>query len=179
MSYKLVDAAFTIFLPQREKSVLLAVCRHARDDGTQSRASLDTLSNETGLQLSSGKRAFRWLVDNKFIVKTSGTGGGRHSQTVSYSVLLPNADVVAALFSTYKKRGARSTGARSTGCRPSRTGCRLSRTGCRLSRTGCRLSRTGCRLSRMGCRLSRTGCRLSRTGCRLSYESVPNLSMNR
>jgi hypothetical protein len=100
VSYKLSDAARVIYLPAREKSVLRVLCDHAHDDGTESRASIYTLMMETGFKRGAVKYALRWLEENGFIVADTDKLGG-FQRPVTYSVLLPDADVVAALLSTY------------------------------------------------------------------------------
>jgi hypothetical protein len=97
VSYKLVDAALSFYLPAREKAVLVVLCKHAHDDGTQSRASIYTLTMESGFKRTAVKTALRWLEENSFIVAESGKQGGRNSQTVVYRILFPNADMLEAM----------------------------------------------------------------------------------
>jgi hypothetical protein len=115
VSYELVDATFAIGLPPTEKAVLLALCRHAHADGTGSYASVHTLAMEAGLGERTVKRALAALEARNYIVaeglpkdwrklsqEEGSKAGGRHGQTVTYKILIPNADVVAAVKATWK-----------------------------------------------------------------------------
>src|ERR1700733_12798442 len=106
MSYDLVDAAFYFKLPGIEKDILLALCKHAHADGTGSYASLRLLAFESGFSVRSVQNALRSLEAKNIIVAEGSKTGGRKSQTVHYKILLPNADMVAAVKSTWKRTGA-------------------------------------------------------------------------
>lgn len=110
MSFRLVDAAFIIKLPSSEKAVLFALCRHANDDGSDSYASVPMLAGEAGVSVSTAQRAIRALESRRYIVAESGKEGGRHHQTVQYRILIPNAEVVAAIKSLYGSHGDTRTG---------------------------------------------------------------------
>jgi len=101
MSYDLVDATFVIGLPAIEKATLLALCRHAHADGGGAYPSVNTLSLETGLSERSVQKALRALEERNYISASTDKAGGRRS--VTYRILIPNADVVAAVKSTWKK----------------------------------------------------------------------------
>jgi hypothetical protein len=103
MSYELVDATFPIILPAVEKAVLLALCRHAHADGTSSFPSVKLLTGEAGYSERSVQRALRELEAKNYIVAEGSKAGGRHGQTVSYKILIPNADVIAAVKSLWKQ----------------------------------------------------------------------------
>jgi hypothetical protein len=103
MSYKLSDAARVMYLPAREKSVIRVLCDHAHDDGTESRASIYTLTMETGLKRTALKSGLHWLEENGFIVAMTDKLGG-FQKTVTYKILIPNIDVVAAMMCRHTTR---------------------------------------------------------------------------
>jgi Helix-turn-helix domain len=102
MSYEHVDAVFPIILPATEKAVLLALCRHAHKDGSCAFPSIKLLAWESGNHPRTVQRALRALEDRNYIVAEGSKAGGRHGQTVSYRVLVPNADVIAAVKALWK-----------------------------------------------------------------------------
>lgn len=96
MSYDLVDATFSIILPPIEKVVLLALCKHAHDDGTSSYPSIKLLTAETGYKERGIQNALRSLEAKNIIVAVSSKVGGRHSQTVHYRILQPGPEAIEA-----------------------------------------------------------------------------------
>jgi hypothetical protein len=99
MSYKLSDAARVIYLPATEKAVLRVLCDHAHDDGTESRASIYTLTMESGFKRTAVRSAIDVLLEQKFISETVKEG-----RPTVYKILLPNADVVAAMMGRHTTR---------------------------------------------------------------------------
>lgn len=109
MSFDLVHAVFSITsLSGPDKATLLALCDHAHNDGTGSYASVHLLAGEASLGERTVQRSLKSLEAQGFIA-TEGLpadwrertqeefiAGGRQKQTVSYRILLPNADMVEA-----------------------------------------------------------------------------------
>jgi hypothetical protein len=110
MSYKLVDAVFKIRLTATEKAVLGALCSHAKDGGPVVWASVPTIALESGASVRTVQRTLRKFERLDFIKDQFGKkeGGGAGS-TVYYRILIPNADIVAAIQSEYNNGDGPST----------------------------------------------------------------------
>jgi DNA-binding IscR family transcriptional regulator len=101
MSYKLADAVFKIRLTATEKAVLGALCSHANDRSPTVWVSVATLVLESGASRRTVQRTLRDFEQRGFIRALFGKKGGKHSETVNYKILIPNADIVAAIQSEY------------------------------------------------------------------------------
>jgi DNA-binding Lrp family transcriptional regulator len=101
VSYQLVDTVFYFGSSPTEKAVLLALCKHANRDGTNSFASVATIADETALSERTVQRALRALEKRKYgegyIMAVSGKKGGRKGLTVNYKILLPLDDIAEAV----------------------------------------------------------------------------------
>jgi hypothetical protein len=139
MSYELVDATFVITLPAIEKAALLALCRHAHKDGGGSFASVRLLAHEASLSVRSVQNALRALEARNYIVAEGSKAGGKAGQTVTYRILVPNAEVVAAVKNPWTgappapewegPEGDGCTSCTPTGAPPAPTGARPAPTG--------------------------------------------------
>ena len=110
MSYKLVDAVFKIRLTATEKAILGALCSHANDRAPTVWVSVANIALESGASERTVQRTLRSFEERKFIRALFGKKGGKHSETVNYKMLIPNADIVAAIQSEYNDGDGPRTG---------------------------------------------------------------------
>lgn len=101
MSYKLVDAVFKIKMTATEKAVLGALCSHAKDRQPVVWASIRTLMVESGASERTVQRTLRAFEERKIIEALTTKAGGSFGGTVNYRILIPNADIVAAVKESY------------------------------------------------------------------------------
>ena len=89
MSYALVDKVCDLNLPPQEKLTLISLARHAHNDGTEARPSVETMTRETNLGRRTIQRKLRTLEEKHLIGSREEKLGGRH-YTVWYDLLLDN-----------------------------------------------------------------------------------------
>lgn len=89
MSGKLMGQVFGLMLTRAERDVLLALCDHARDDGTRAHPGVHLLAYKTDL---STRQVERYLQSfrRRGIIKQ--VGGGGHGRAVEYVIDLSNAE---------------------------------------------------------------------------------------
>jgi hypothetical protein len=76
-----------------ERELLLAICDHARDDGTGARPGVRLLSHKTDLSTRQVERHLKSLRDQRIIIPRS---GGGHGRAVEYFIDLSKAEIKPA-----------------------------------------------------------------------------------
>ncbi len=90
MSYQLVDEVFDLDAPPMAKILLMALCRHADEEGRSCYPGFELLSSETGMPESTARRWMKRLVEMGFVSVRK-----RSRQSNLYTILLDRSPVSA------------------------------------------------------------------------------------